>query len=743
MRSFNPDMFYNIFVLTIFGLLSVQRLCAEDKENQIPRARVESRYGVPVITVNGEPHGPMIFVQHGNTPPEFIKNLYRGGTRLFVLIYSLHDPGFKKLDSMLEDLIEQAPGASVIIRTFSYIPKGWGQEHPGELLDVLEEKSPDKPPDENHYSFASESWQAAYQKRLTEMIQHVMASPNAKSVIGYIVGEGATDESGHFLWGVDRSPAMLKYFRKWARKKYDNNVEALRRRWKDPTVTFDNLTVPTPEEEKIPGLGDFRDPGKSIKHVDYYVAHNEVVCDAIIGLAKAVKSASRGQSIVGFLYGTLHTTHYIYSGTSLARKLIKTPQIDFLGTPMPYENRGLGYDTVFRHAIHSMMLHNKLYLNEVDTRTHVNAPDQARYGRPETLEGSIELLKRDFSRTFLKQVTGYWFGSHSHFGDEKFLPLFKRMQEISRLGLTSDNRYPHGIAVIVDEESLFEATHSPNWQLLNSELLQEFGRFGLPWDTYYLSDLASDRVPDYKLYLFLNTFSVDSRELEIVESKLKRDGKALVWMTAPGIINPDANPPIGAENMSRLTGIRLEIEMASRPGEMKIKDTSHELMRGLPKDFTLGAFTRPIKTGFSVQPPELKPTPPPHAMNSPVIYVKDKEARVLAEFKDGSQAAFVIKKHEDWTSIYYGSAALPAEMIRRLARHVGIHVFLETDDVFHVNRHFMMIHTDDREGVREISLPWKVKKVNELFSRKKIAADVDSFKVSLQPLSTYLYYWGD
>lgn len=105
--------------------------------------------------------------------------------------------------------------------------------------------------------------------------------------------------------------------------------------------------------------------------------------------------------------------------------------------------------------------------------------------------------------------------------------------------------------------------------------------------------------------------------------------------------------------------------------------------------------------------------------------------------------AFDAKKHEDSTSIYYGSAALPAEMIRRLARHLGIHVFLETDDVFHVNRHFMMIHTDDREGVREISLPWKVKKVNELFPRKKIAADVDSFKVSLQPLSTYLYYWGD
>lgn len=728
-----------VFTVLIFANLVSGCLSATEKKSAFPHARVETKKGVPVITVNGQPHGPMIFVQHGNTPPEFMKELYRGGTRLIVLIYSLHDPGFKKLDSKMAALSEQAPGAYIIIRTFSYIEKGWGKEHPGELLDILD----DKPPDENHYSFASESWQAVYKKRLAEMVHHVEAASYAGNVIGYIPGEGATDESGHFLWGVDQSPAMLKYFRKWARKRYQNEVEALRRRWKDPRVTFDTLTVPSREEEKIPGMGDFRDPRKSMKHVDYYIAHNEVVCDAIINLARTVKSASRGKSLVGFLFGTLHTTHYLYSGTSLAQKLFEAPEIDFLGTPMPYENRGLGYDTVYRHAIHSMMLHDKLYLSEVDTRTHIMPPDANRYGRPDSLEGSIEFLKRDFGRTLVKQVTGYWFGGHNHFGDEKFLPVFARMQEISQLSLKTDNRYTEGIAVIVDQESLFEATHSPNWQLLNSELLQEFGRFGLPWDTYYLSDLASNKVPDYRLYLFLNTFSVDSRELEIVDKKLKRDGKVLVWLVAPGIINQDAEPPIGAENMSRLTGIKLGIEMHSRKSEMEIQDTQHELTRELPADFKLGAFTRPVLTGFSVHLPELKPQPPPVAINSPVVYVDDPKARVLAQLKEPQKPGFAIKKLKDWTSIYYGSAALPAEMIRRLARYAGLHVFLETDDVFHVNKHFMMIHTDEKAGVREVSLPWKVGKVVELFSEKKIGEDVDSFKVSLKPLSTYLYYWGE
>ena len=62
--------------------------------------RVETRNGVPVITVNGESLGPMIFVDHGDTPLDFIKKLYEGGTRLFVVIGYPDYPDFRNFDAM-------------------------------------------------------------------------------------------------------------------------------------------------------------------------------------------------------------------------------------------------------------------------------------------------------------------------------------------------------------------------------------------------------------------------------------------------------------------------------------------------------------------------------------------------------------------------------------------------------------------------------------------------------------------
>ncbi|MDY7010433.1 MAG: hypothetical protein SVV80_06725 [Planctomycetota bacterium] len=711
-----------------------------DTDRPQSNGRVEIRNGVPVITVNGEPLGPMIFSDHGDTPLEFIKKLYEGGTRLFVVIRYPDYPEFRNFDGRMHTLAKAVPDAYFIIRTYGWLPKDWGKEHPDELLDieggVLRKGT-------TCYSYASKPWKDAVANMLVGMVNHVRTSPYSDRVIGYIVGQGATDESGHFGWGVDRSPAMQKYFSQWAKNKYANSVKALRIAWHDPNVTFETITVPSRPEEAVPGFGAFRDPRASQKVIDYYIAHNEVVCDALIRYAKIVKAASRGKSLVGFLYGSLNTTHYVYTGTTLAQKLLHTPEIDLLGTPMPYENRGLGDDTPYRNAVHSLMLHNKLLLNEADTRTHVCKPREVQHGRPKTLAGSFEILKRDFSRTFMRQVTGYWFGGNSHFLDEKLLPLFQKFQDISRLGLTTNNRRLGELAVIVDQDSIFYVDQHTNWCLLNTEPIQEFGRFGTNWDIYYLSDLANDRMPEYKVYLLLNPFVMDAEKLQLISRKLHRSGKVLIWMYAPGLMNLDAEFPACTKNMYALTGIKFGVEKKRLSLEMKITDRDHELTKGLPEDYTLGRFVRPVTTGFAVRGPEYKPVSPPDAANNPLFYVDDADAEVLARFVANNRPSFAVKKFPQWTSIYYGSMAMPAEMIRRLARYAGAHVFLETEDIFYVDNHFMMIHTNNRPGTRKVRLPRKVKKVVELFSNKLVAENAETFTVDLKPLSTYLYYWGN
>jgi len=234
---------------------------------------------------------------------------------------------------------------------------------------------------------------------------------------------------------------------------------------------------------------------------------------------------------------------------------------------------------------------------------------------------------------------------------------------------------------------------------------------------------------------------MNSQKLETIGRKLKRDGKVLVWMYAPGLINPEASPPIGTQNMHELTGIRFGMEMEGLPLEMEITDKEHELTRGLPDDYAPGNFVRPVTTGFGVLGPDFKPVQPGPVAKKPLFYVDDPEARVLAKFKVNGRPSLAVREFPGWTSVYYGSVALPAEMIRRLARYAGVHIFLETEDIFHANNHFIMIHTGNSAGVRKVSLPRKTGKVVELFSNQPVAENVDEFSVTLEPLSTYLYQW--
>ena len=71
-----------------------------------------------------------------------------------------------------------------------------------------------------------------------------------------------------------------------------------------------------------------------------------------------------------------------------------------------------------------------------------------------------------------------------------------------------------------------------------------------------------------------------------------------------------------------------------------------------------------------------------------------------------------------------------------------MHLYSEAGDVLYATPQLLGVHTV-AGGERTFRLPRHVEAVYDLFARQVVARDVDSFQVTLAPVSTVLYYTGD
>ncbi len=74
------------------------------------------------------------------------------------------------------------------------------------------------------------------------------------------------------------------------------------------------------------------------------------------------------------------------------------------------------------------------------------------------------------------------------------------------------------------------------------------------WEPQLLSDIENPKLPDYKLYIFLNTFHVTPPQRAAIQAKLRKNGATALWVYAPGYID---GQKCDVTNMTALTGIKL------------------------------------------------------------------------------------------------------------------------------------------------------------------------------------------
>lgn len=740
------------------------------------KAQVGSHQGYPALVVNGEIVPPMAMTTMSRDP-KYLRALAEAGIRVFFVICDpqwLKPDGVELLRQSTAPLLAAAPDAYILLRVGLHPPMSWIEAHPEELVTYNGGRHlPVHLSSESYntqlpgmYSLCSARWREDGGRALEEFIDQVQALPCGPRVIGYFLAAGGTSEWYYPQNSVNRekhlhadfSAAFRLEFGKILREKYGTEA-ALRAAWNTEAASFAQPAIPGLDERRYswvdadvsgglvndcpnprPGnganSGSFLDVDRHQAVLDFYQAWHEGTANSIIHFAKVVKKKTGGRCVTGAFYGSYGCTNFLELGTAgSVLKILDSGAIDFLAAPGDYENRLPGGCTAQREMQDSFRLRNRIFLVEEDTRTHLaDLGDRVGAGTY-SLRDSLGVMQRDFGRNLCEDLHAWWFdmapqgGWYDH---PEILALIRRQQEVAKKAYSFDRRKGNQIALIYDQESTRCVSQRTSYDLCHMFRVQEIHRIGAPVDYYFHDDLARPEMPDYRLYVFVNVFSLTDAERQAIAAKLQRNGQVALWMYAPGLINPDRQPKLSLAHMRELIGIKMGRTDDAWNPRLRLAAAGHPALAGLDPDRVYGVFDRPILSSWESLAPK------PATLLYPMFFPDDPRAEVLGRFLGNDAPAVALRDFGAWKSIYWGTKVAQACVLRALARFAGCHIYSESDDCLYANRRFLVIHAKEA-GLKRIRLPRRCRPF-EVYQRREYGRDTDLVEAPMRTGETLTFH---
>ena len=698
-------------------------------------AQVKSHNGTPTLFINGAPHSGMVWATYRPTA-EVFGDFTRAGLDLFTFCGTPTESGYglsktvwvapgqfdySEFDHRVMMLLQTNPKARFFPRLYLHAPKWWSETHPDDI--VLMDAGDGKPVPFLHSggkpapSWASESWRRDTVAALKRLIAHIEKSPYADRVVGYHLASGTTEE--WMMWGgnenqwVDYSPANVARFRGWLKAKYGAD-QRLSAAWADPSVTLATAAIPTKARRQKTESGSLRDPAKEQAVVDYYLYNAELVADTIGCFAKAVKEATGRRKLTGVFYGYLlqlcGEQRQQNAGHLALEKILASPDVDFLASPTSYAFRQLGGEGTshFMSLLGSVRLHGKLWFDENDIRTSLSGGRVGEWGRPADVAGDLLQQDKELANCIVNGAAQWWFDvGGNQYNHPALMGRIGVLAGKAREALALDRSPADETAWVVDEKSLcYLRVGDPLGSLLLLRQLPALHRMGAPVGHYLVTDLA--RIGDRRLYIFPTSLAPTAADRKAMDA-LKRDHHVLLFLGAPGVYRDGKLDETG---MADLTGIKLRLSCEPAAPRVTLKP-GHSFTDGL---------------GGVVYGDDRK--------TSPVCYADDSAAEVLGTLPNG-RPGLVMKRHGDWTAVYSSAPLLPAELLRRMAKLAGVHLYVGSEDVVWASRQLLAISVKEA-GARKITLPRKAS-VRDLYQGTKMGDAVDSFDVNFEERATRVF----
>ncbi len=708
---------------------------------RLPSVRVTNARRNPTLVVNGTRLYPAMY-KFDSTPVTFhrsIPALNQRGLRFFSTNLSLMpfwteagEYDFGLFDGVMAQILQAAPDGYLIPQLAVSPPLWWRRLYPQEAavtkppgpcsdeLNVTQQSCLDV----QNPSLASRRWKQDVAAALRAMVHHVDGSRYADRFIGVHVLHGHAGEWGEFQWiGDDRwycgdfSENMTGSFRQWLRERYGGDVAVLRKRWGRSDVDFETAAAPERWERFPQDLGTFVDASSNSQVADYYQHIAYLTCEAIEHFCRAIKEASDGRLLTGVFQGYLFQAgrcSYLYADAAQFdhRRLVSLPHLDYVCTPYAYDTRELTTgDCAHRHLVDSIQLAGKMALSENDQRTHrtYRRPGEASYGVPEDAAEAAEVLKRDFGKALIRGAAQwlYDFGLGWYL-DDTYLSTLQQLLRLAQSGRDWIGGDVAGaLAVIVDDHSLFyqQQANTAMYRMLYEAHGREWGRIGCPFHTYALQDLRRDDFPAHRVFLMTNTFYLTDADRDLIRQRVLRPGNTVVWLYAAGI---QSEHRLDIEQSAELTGFRLRLLNTAANGQLTVTDDSHPVVRYLQQrsDRCIGSKGLDDKA----------------AIMAPVVYVDDPDATILGRLEAIDRPGLAVKERDGCRSVFCATLAPSAGLLRGISRWAGVHVYIETGDLFYIRDELLLI-VGREAGEKVLRFPRAVSLFDALTGEPLGAAD--------------------
>ncbi len=627
-------------------------------------------------------------------------------------------------NTMLAELFEDDPQARVI--PFFYVdlaapmisPGGdwWQKQHPDELCQDINGKVFERYGHQT-VSFASEPWRRDAGEAMAKFIRHLESSPYADRIVGYHPSAGGSYEwmyhGGQDSQFLDYSKPTLLKFRQWLKQRYGTDAK-LQSAWGDAKTSLATAAIPTPEQRLKADNGSLRDPKTEQPVIDYTEFMSHLTSDTIDYFCGIIKRETNRKKVAGVFYGyvmeqfyggycTQHTGHFDLAG------ILKSQNVDYLMSPTSYQNRQAGGTGGMMSALASLRLHDKLWIDQADIRTHLTDA-KAGFGRNDTEQQTVGVLRREWAMYTAAGSPVYWycFSLPWYVGSKQLMPEIKKMTSLTIDAQNTPNALDGNRLAVIVSDSAAAYSSLLTEPLRSSVYLQQeaLHRSGVQFDVYHDSDLGNPKMAKYKAYLFLDSLHLAQSTRAWIDANLKSDGRVLAWVWAPGI----ATDTLDVKNSSALTGIKLKLSKAS------------------------GIVTVTPGPGYGAPYGSEGPF-------SPIILPDEPRAQLIGQLSSPAELAgqpgAVIMRYQKWSSVYSAAPHLNPAMIRGIAKLAGIPVYSEDDQPIYIGPNTIGLHGSSTSE-RTVVLP-KAAKVTDAFTGAVIGDGVKQFKVNIGQYDTGIY----
>lgn len=659
----------------------------------------------PVLTFGGKKYSPIFWMLDSvaSNPGENFSKIeaakYCGIDLLGIccrFIDFWKDPekfDFSEIDRQIEIALITNPNAVLMLQIYCYMPDWWLRANPDEVCKYYNNLPLNPAMDKQ--SLASKKWLADCRLGLKALIDHIKKSSYADKIFAASLSESINSEwfwnqsdKNNNLASAGHSKAAYDTFRTYLKEKYIDN-DTLAKAWKRPGITFENFSMPTPEEQGFGRLGSLLDPVQDRALMDWFEFRNRSLAEAIIELCKIIKEESDGKLLTGVYYG-----YFVEFCSSMYRnahdvghnnfiEVAKSPFVDFVRAPSRYYQRMIGMADGIMQLENTFSARGKLIYVEQDFRSFTGIDNQAVYGRHNTPCESIGALNRAFGMMLAQGVSQYWL-DFGRWLEEKCLLEVIREQSRTYAELPPvSGTTPREVCIIHDQKSLYytkiRETAGAGSIFIGAVggLMRNFNEAAMPYNNGTLVDLLEkDILPPHKFYIMTTALVLDKKQRQQLLERFEREKASVLWMYAPGLFYPDEAP--SEDNIGDFIGLKIVMDRRKYRAVMNIA-------QGWGKIY--------CENWNEV---------------APYFYPERGFDNVIGQSPDGRPMLVSVKRNGA-THYFSTLLNLPNETLRVMAAKAGVHIYnKEISDPLWIGNDVVFLHAKS-SGEKSIILPPKTK----------------------------------